>query len=378
MSSHHKHDAHTDHSQVSRVQRLRTTLQCMATTAMHVTLTNLLNEMINQGASDLHLSADMGPRMRIEGTLYEIDAAPLDRPTLWTWLESELTEGQIETYERSGDIDFGMQAPSGDRFRVSLFRERGLDTLAVRRLSSEIPTMQELALPTSTQQWTDLEQGLILVAGPTGSGKSTTIAAMVNRINESRPVHIVTIEDPIEYQFPSAESLVRQREIGPDSDSFARAVRAALREDVDVLMVGELRDPETMAAALSVAETGHLVFATIHTNSAEQAIDRLIDAFANEDQPLIRSRLAATLIGVIYQRLLNDRHGSRVAAFEVLAANAAVRNLIREGKTFQIPNTMLTGASYGMQTMSSALAELAESGVVSELEVERFLLSNPL
>lgn len=173
-------------------------------------------------------------------------------------------------------------------------------------------------------------------------------------------------------------STVRQREIGPDVNSFARAVRAALREDVDVLMVGELRDPETMAAALSVAETGHLVFATMHTNNAEQAIDRLIDAFPKKDQPLIRSRLAATLVGVIYQRLLNDRSGARVAAFEVLAATAAVRNLIREGKTFQIPNTMITGASYGMQTMAAALHGLAENGVVSELEIERFLMSNPL
>ena len=173
-------------------------------------------------------------------------------------------------------------------------------------------------------------------------------------------------------------STVRQREIGPDVNSFARAVRAALREDVDVLMVSELRDPETMAAALSVAETGHLVFATMHTNNAEQAIDRLIDAFPKKDQPLIRSRLAATLVGVIYQRLLNDRSGARVAAFEVLAATAAVRNLIREGKTFQIPNTMITGASYGMQTMAAALHGLAENGVVSELEIERFLMSNPL
>lgn len=234
------------------------------------------------------------------------------------------------------------------------------------------------SLPASTQQWTQLEQGLILVAGPTGCGKSTTIASMVQCINESKPVHILTVEDPIEYVFPPMVATVRQREIGPDVDSFPRAVRAALREDVDVLVVGKLRDAETMTAALSVAETGHLVFAAMHTNNAEQAIDRLIDAFPKVDQPLIRSRFAATLIGVIYQRLLNDRHGTRVAAFEVLAANAAVRNLIREGKTFQIPNTMITGASYGMQTMSSALAELATNGVVSELEIERFIMSNPL
>ena len=350
----------------------------MTETAINPTVAAYLHTMVEMGASDLHLSTDLGPRIRVEGTLYEIEGKPLDVPSLWGWLETELVDEQIETYEAQGDVDFGLQGPDGTRFRVSLYRERGRDTLAIRRLNAVIPTMQEIGLPSTTQQWTQLEQGLILVAGPTGCGKSTTIAAMVNRINETKRLHILTIEDPIEYVFPDAMSTVRQREIGPDVNSFARAVRAALREDVDVLMVGELRDPETMAAALSVAETGHLVFATMHTNNAEQAIDRLIDAFPKKDQPLIRSRLAATLVGVIYQRLLNDRSGARVAAFEVLAATAAVRNLIREGKTFQIPNTMITGASYGMQTMAAALHGLAENGVVSELEIERFLMSNPL
>lgn len=341
-------------------------------------LHELLEIMIAKGASDLHISPDTPPRMRVEGILYTFDASPLTVIDLWEWLEADLPDEQLDTYESRGDIDFGLQGPDGNRFRVSLYRERGNDTLAIRRLNACIPTMVELGLPATTQQWTELEQGLILVTGPTGCGKSTTIAAMANQINHAKPVHILTVEDPIEYVLPPALATVRQREIGPDVDSFPHAVRAALREDVDVLVIGELRDADTMASALAVAETGHLVFATMHTNNAEQAIDRLIDAFDVKDQPLIRSRLAATLVGVIYQRLLTTRSGGRVAAFEVLAANSAVRNLIREGKTFQIPNTMVTGASYGMQTLSAALAELTENNHVSELEVERFLYSNPL
>lgn len=341
-------------------------------------LQSLLEQMIVMGASDLHLSTAAQPKMRIEGTLYSLEIPAIDGLQLWDWLEDELMEDQIESYEVRGDVDFGLQGRNGNRFRVSLFRERGNDTLAIRRLSARIPSMDEIGLPASTQQWTAIEQGLILVAGPTGCGKSTTIASMVDQINRTKPVHILTIEDPIEYVLPNAIATVHQREIGPDATSFARAVRAALREDVDVLVIGELRDPETMAAALSVAETGHLVFASMHTNNAEQTIDRLIDAFPETDQPLIRSRLAATLIGVIYQRLLSNTKGSRVAAFEVLAANSAVRNLIREGKTFQIPNTMVTGSSYGMQTMAAALSGLVENGVVSEVEIERFVMSNPL
>lgn len=349
------------------------------TETMHaLTITELLEQLVSVGGSDLHVSTNAQPRLRIDGTLRTIDVAPLDPLRLWEWLEETLVEEQIETYELRGDIDFGVAGTDGQRFRVSLYRESGHDALAIRRLSDRIPSMAEIGLPLSTQRWTQFEQGLILVAGPTGCGKSTTIASMADRINQSRPVHILTIEDPIEYLLPPAVATVRQREVGPDTESFPRAVRAALREDVDVLVVGELRDAETMAAALAVAETGHLVFATIHTNNAEQAVDRLIDAFPEKDQPLIRSRLAATLIGVIYQRLLTNTRGHRVAAFEVLAANAAVRNLIREGKTFQIPNTMVTGASYGMQTMAAALSELAEQGEVSELEIERFLMSNPL
>lgn len=341
-------------------------------------LNTLLDQMITMGASDLHLSTTTPPRMRIEGALFNLDLPPIDELELWDWLEDELFDEQIELYETVGDIDFGLQGPGGNRFRVSLFRESGNATLAIRRLNARIPSMDEIGIPVPTQQWTSIEQGLILVAGPTGCGKSTTIASMVNQINQTKPVHILTIEDPVEYVLPASVATVRQREVGTDTSSFSRAVRAALREDVDVLVIGELRDPETMAAALSVAETGHLVFASMHTNNAEQTIDRLIDAFAEKDQPLIRSRLAATLIGVIYQRLLTNTTGSRVAAFEVLAANSAVRNLIREGKTFQIPNTMVTGSSYGMQTMASALSELVESGLVAEPEIERFILSNPL
>ncbi len=343
-----------------------------------IAIAELLERMVSAGASDLHVGSNLSPRLRIEGRLIELDAAPLDREALGAWVATILDPAQLAVYAQRGDVDFGIDGGDGERYRVSLYRERGNDTLAIRRLASRIPSMEEIGLPLTPQGWTHLEQGLILVTGPTGCGKSTTIASMVQDINARKAVHIVTIEDPIEYLLPPGEATVQQREIGSDVDSFPRAVRAALREDVDVLVVGELRDPETMAAALAVAETGHLVFATLHTNSAEQAIDRIIDAFRDEEQPLIRSRLSATLVGVIYQRLVLPANGTRIAAFEVLAANSAVRNLIREGKTFQIPNTMVTGTAYGMQTMAAALASLAEAGSLSTLEVETFLRSNPL
>ena len=347
-------------------------------TTSAVAIGELLERMVHAGASDLHVGTTLTPRLRIEGQLVTLDLPALDRAALDAWLGTILDATQRAVYAQRGDVDFGIDGIDNERFRVSLYRERGHDTLAVRRLASRIPSMDELGLPPTPQAWTHLEQGLILVTGPTGCGKSTTIASMVQDINARKAVHIVTIEDPIEYLLPSGMATVQQREIGSDVDSFPRAVRAALREDVDVLVVGEMRDPETMAAALAVAETGHLVFATLHTNSAEQAIDRIIDAFRDEEQPLIRSRLSATLVGVIYQRLLLPATGKRLAAFEVLAANSAVRNLIREGKTFQIPNTMVTGTGYGMQTMAAALASLAEAGSLTSRDVDEFLRSNPL
>ena len=265
---------------------------------------------------------------------------------------------------------------AGERFRCSAYKERGRLTLALRFLQTRIPDFDELGLPEVVRNWHDRQTGLVIVCGPTGSGKSTTMASLVNAINHERSEHILTIEDPVEYVIQPEKSTIRQREVGSDASDFPRAVRAALREDIDILIIGEMRDPETMAAAITVAETGHLVFATLHTSSAAQAVDRIIDAFQPEEQPLIRSRLSSVLVGVVYQRLLPKVSGGRCGAFEVLVANYPIKNLIREGKTFQIPNMMTTGAGVGMQTMSAALQQLAQKGDITADQAKSFLEQN--
>lgn len=334
----------------------------------------LLRETVARGGSDLHIGLD-GALIRIYGELLPAEAAAPTQAALSDWLAATLTPEQLAHFDAMGDSDFAIDA-EGERFRCSAYRERGRITLALRFLQTRIPGFDELGLPQVVRDWHERQTGLVIVCGPTGSGKSTTMASLVNAINHERSEHILTIEDPVEYVIQPDKSTIRQREVGSDAVDFPRAVRAALREDIDVLIIGEMRDPETMAAAITVAETGHLVFATLHTSSAAQAVDRIIDAFQPDEQPLIRSRLSAVLVGVVYQRLLPKEGGGRCGAFEVLVANYPIKNLIREGKTFQIPNMMTTGAGIGMQTMSAALSQLAQKGDITAEQAKSFLEQN--
>ncbi|MFM8447017.1 MAG: type IV pilus twitching motility protein PilT, partial [Candidatus Nanopelagicaceae bacterium] len=288
---------------------------------------------------------------RIDGDLRRLTDGALEKSELLTWLKSQINKERFEILETKGDVDFSFEVGGRYRFRASAFHSRGHLAIALRLLNDRIPNFNEIGLPEKPRLWSKSQTGLVIVTGPTGSGKSTTIASMVNEANQNRDSHILTIEDPVEYLFPEGRGLVRHREIGIDAPNFPRAIRAALREDVDILVIGEMRDQETISAAITVAETGHLVFATLHTSGAAQAVDRIVDAFDSSAQPLIRSRLSACLIGVVYQRLLKLEPHGRIAAFEVLASNYGVKNLIREGKTHQIPNLMTTNRSDGMQTM---------------------------
>ncbi len=267
-----------------------------------------------------------------------------------------MSSGTSSSRER--ELDFSFNWEDQARFRGNAYHQRGSVALSLRLIPYRIPSFDELGLPTGMRKWVELPQGLVLVTGPTGSGKSTTIAAMLDSINEHRPCHIITIEDPIEYVHRHKQAAVSQREIGIDTDSFAQALRSALREDPDVLLVGEMRDPETIQTALTIAETGHLVFATLHTNDAGQAVDRVVDVFPGDKQSQIRVQLAASLTGIVSQRLLPRIGGGRVAAFEVLTATFAVRNLIREGKSSQLRNVVSTAGKHGMQTLESSLSQL--------------------
>lgn len=343
-------------------------------TAQHERLHALLQETISRGASDLHVGAE-GAMVRVFGALLPTEAENASQAELSEWLKSVLNASAYADFERVGDADFAVSA-SGERFRCSAYRERGRLTLAFRLIQTRIPDFDELGLPQAVRDWHNRDTGLVIVCGPTGSGKSTTMAALVDAINHERSEHILTIEDPVEYEVVPDKSTIRQREVGGDAVDFPRAVRAALREDIDVLVIGEMRDKETMAAAITVAETGHLVFATLHTSSAAQAVDRIIDAFEPAEQPLIRSRLSAVLVGVVYQRLLPKASGGRCGAFEVLVANYPIKNLIREGKTFQIPNMMTTGAGVGMQTMAAALEGLVNKGDITSAQAASFLQQN--
>jgi twitching motility protein PilT len=276
-----------------------------------------------------------------------------------------LTQEQREKLERNLEFDFSYSLPGKGRFRTNIYFQRGSLSAAFRLIPVRIPTLQDLNLPFVLEEFTRKPRGLVLVTGPTGAGKSTTLAALINIINETRMVHIITIEDPIEYLHPHKKSIVNQREVGADTKTFATALKYILRQDPDVILIGEMRDLETISAALTAAETGHLVFATLHTQDAPQTIDRIIDVFPPYQQQQVRIQLAGTLQGVISQQLLVRRDGQgRVPAVEVLVPTAGVRNMIREGKTHQIYTAMQTGQKYGMQTMDMALAELVRRGKI--------------
>jgi twitching motility protein PilT len=330
------------------------------------TIAPWLQILWDQGGSDLLLAGGSAPRIRVDGKLRPLEGAPvLSGEEIHALVESLLDPAQVTIFEEHQDVDFAFSWQDRARLRASAFTQRGETALALRMIPTEIPSFNELGLPPFAEQLAKLPRGLVLVTGPTGSGKSTTLASIIDRINETRSQHILTIEDPVEFLHHHKMSAVTQREIGLDSPSFDRALRSALREDPDVLLLGEMRDIESIQIALTMAETGHLVFATLHTNDAAQAVDRIIDVFPDWRQDQVRVQLAASLGAIIAQRLIPKVGGGRVAAFEVLIANHPVRNLIREGKSNQLMNVMTTNQADGMCTMETSLATLIRGDVIS-------------
>lgn len=329
-------------------------------------INSLLRLVIERRASDLHLRVASPPVLRIDGTLVPMDLPPFEPADLQSLIESILTDEQREVFRREHELDFGYSVPGVSRFRVNVFMQRGAMGTAIRAIPMKVPTIQELGLPDGIERLGDLPRGLVLVTGPTGSGKSTTLAALINYINHHRSCHIVTVEDPIEYLHRDVKCIIDQREVGADTHSFGHALRHVLRQDPDVILIGEMRDLETIATAITSAETGHLVFATLHTQSAAQAVERIVDVFPPYQQNQVRMQLSLSLEGVLSQSLLPRADGrGRVAALEVLMMTPAVRNLIREGKTFQLPTTIQSGAKDGMQTLDQALRRLVERGLVT-------------
>ncbi len=333
----------------------------------------LLEKTISRKASDLHITVGVPPIIRINTRLITLDEyTPLTPEDVEFFLGQLLSQEQKEIYSVNKDIDFSFSLGKASRFRVNAFYQRGYPSVALRTIPFRIPTLEELNLPNILNTLTTLNQGLVLIVGPTGHGKSTTIASMVDRINEQRDAHIVTIEDPIEYVFVNKKSLVEQREMFLDTHSWEVALRSVLRQDPNVVIVGEMRDFETISAAVTIAETGHLVLATLHTNSAAQTIDRIIDVFPEIQQQQIRVQLSAILEAIISQRLIPSVGGTLVPAIEVLLTSPAVRNLIREGKSHQIDNTISTSYDLGMISLERSLGALVLAGTVSLEEALRY------
>ena len=326
----------------------------------------LLEEVVKRRASDLHLQVGLPPMVRVDGSLAPIVGfTPLDEQQVEMLVFSILAEDQRQILMKDKEFDFSFAFGSLGRFRVNAFHERGNLAAALRLIPTEIKTVSELGLPNVIMSFADYPRGLVLVTGPTGSGKSTTLAALVDKINTERSQHIITIEDPIEFTHKSKRSVIVQREVHYDTYSFNAALRSSLRQDPDVVMIGEMRDLETISAAITIAETGHLVFATLHTNSASQSIDRMIDIFPPHQQPQIRTQLANMLMAVCSQRLVPTIGGGRVAATEIMITNPAVRNVIREGKSHQLDAIIQTSSDQGMQTMDRTLANLVQSGTIT-------------
>ena len=337
-------------------------------------LTQLLAFTMQNDASDLHLSAGSPPIIRTSGTMKKVKADPLSSDDIRTMLYSVMTEDQRADYEKDMELDFAIALGEKARFRVNAFTSRLGSCAVFRTIPTDIPTMEDLGLPPVMKRFADLERGIVLVTGPTGSGKSTTLASMVNHINQHHAKHILTIEDPVEFFHSSARSLINHREVGTDTNSFARALKSALREDPDVILVGEMRDYETISLALTAAETGHLVFGTLHSNSAPKTIDRIIDVFPTGDKEMIRAMLASSLQGVVAQTLLKKEGGGRVGAFEILVGTNAVRNLIRENQVPQLFSMMQTGSRYGMITMEDAVKDLYDAEIISKDEARRAMI----
>ena len=335
---------------------------------MPLHIDDLLRYAVSVGASDLHLTAAMPACIRLNGAIREIEGCPqLGNEVIREMVFGILPASQRERFEAELELDTSHSIAGVGRFRMNVSMQRGTVAVAMRPIPHEIPTFESLEIPDSIRAFTELRRGLVLVTGPTGSGKSTTLASLVDIINRSKPLHIVTIEDPIEFLHTHNRSIVDQREIGEDTYSFSEALRRVLRQDPDVILVGELRDLETISTALTAAETGHLVFATLHTQDAAQTVDRIIDVFPTSQQEQIRVMLAATLEGVVTQQLLINKEGTgRTPCCEVLVCTTGIRNLIRTAKTHQIYSLMQTGSSHGMQTMDQGLARLVQNGRISE------------
>jgi len=328
------------------------------------TMEQLLTEAADKGASDLHLSAGEPPLLRVHGDLARMEHARLTPEDVTGLVNSIMNAAQREHFEAEHEVDFACELPGRGRFRVNVFVQSRGPGAVLRAIPSVIPSLDSLEMPAVLKELCTRERGLVLVTGPTGSGKSTTLAAMLDVINQTWDAHILTVEDPIEFVHPPKRCLVNQREVGPHTNSFSNALRSALREDPDVILIGEMRDLETISLALTAAETGHLVFGTLHTSSAPKTIDRIIDVFPAGQQGQIRTMLSESLEAIVAQTLLKKKGAGRVAACEILVGMPAIRNLIRENKLHQVPSMMQTGQRVGMQTLDMALADLAKRGLI--------------
>lgn len=335
-------------------------------TTSTIRIENLLEECIKRNASDLHIQYGLPPILRVDGALTPISGySNLNEEAVHNLIFSTLDEEQQKILMKDKEFDFSFAFGDIARFRVNAFHERGKLAAAFRLIPNQIRSINDLGMPPIVETFADFPRGLVLVTGPTGSGKSTTLAALVDKINREKSVHIITIEDPIEFTHKSIRSVIAQREVHYDTFSFAAALRSALREDPDVVLIGEMRDLETIQAAITIAETGHLVFATLHTNSAAQSIDRMVDVFPAHQQPQVRTQLSNMLMAICAQRLVPAIGGGRIVAAEIMVANSAIRALIRDGKTHQLDTAIQTGADQGMQTMDRNLAKLVQTGVIT-------------
>lgn len=336
-------------------------------TATPIRIEVLLEEVVKKKASDLHIQVGLPPMLRVDGALTAASstAEPLTEEAIEALIFAILDDDQKQILLKDKEFDFSFAFGELGRFRVNAFHERGNLAAALRLIPNEMLTIEQLQLPPIVNKFSDYPRGLVLVTGPTGSGKSTTLAAIIHKINTERAAHIVTIEDPIEFTHKSIKSVIVQREVHYDTYSFSAALRSSLRQDPDVVLLGEMRDLETIASAITIAETGHLVFATLHTNGASQSIDRMIDVFPPHQQPQIRAQLSNILVAICSQRLIPAIGGGRIAATEVLIATPAVRNIIREGKSHQLEAVIQTGAEYGMQSMDKTLVNLIHNGTIT-------------
>jgi twitching motility protein PilT len=327
---------------------------------------NLLEEVVKRDSSDLHLTVGVPPMMRIDGSLVPLAGfEPLAEADVEKLIYSVVDDIQKDILLKDKEVDFSFAFGEIARFRANAFHQKGNLALSLRLIPAKVKSIEELGLPASVNKFTDLPRGLVLVTGPTGSGKSTTIAAMIDKINHEKSLHIITIEDPIEYTHTHIKSVIEQREVHYDTRSFSAALRSSLREDPDVVLIGEMRDLETISAAITIAETGHLVLATLHTNNASQSVDRMVDVFPPYQQQQIRTQLASILQGVVSQRLIPSIGGGRTVVAEILVSTPAVKNIIREGKTHQLDAVLQTSADQGMITMDKALVTAVKGGFIS-------------